>query len=100
MAAPYVISGFNHSVSNFSTYFVVSNQLTNGLFGAFLLISWFVIIFVALKVWGTDSAMTAASVLTLIFAIFIRTAGIIGDLELYITIFLTAVILVVAYLRK
>jgi len=96
----YNMTAFNHTAGDLSLYFDFANQATNNMFGVFMLLAFFVIVFISLKGFGNRQALGASSVLTLIFAFLARSAGIVTDLAMYISIVITALVGVYLYTSK
>jgi hypothetical protein len=97
---PYITSAFQNTSGNFSDYFVLANQVSDGWFGTLVVLCFFIVMFVSMKQYGTKQAIGASMVVTMIFTIIARAARLTDDLSLYITIFTTALVTAYIYWRK
>ena len=74
MPAPYNLSNIT-SASNLPGLLTVSNQMVNGLYGILLLVSIFMITFIASKQYYTKSALFTASFITALASMMLFFSG-------------------------
>lgn len=96
----YNLTLMTNKTANFSSYFIQANNFTNDWFGNLFLLTWFIIIFVSLKQFGNKEAAAAATGLTTVIALYARSAQLVSDTALFMTIALMAIVIVYIYLKK
>lgn len=74
----------------------INNELTGGLFGVLVIISFFLILFISLKSERISLRFTAASFVTTIVAMLLRVAGFSTDFLVLLFVLLTALGFVIA----
>lgn len=80
--------------------FTASNQMTDYLFGAMILLMVWIIIFIRLKMYSTESAMVAASFITALLAVFLFIMGLITQQVLMVVIILFAIMLILRFMSN
>lgn len=79
------------SSNNLLEFAQASNELVGGWWGLLLLISFFVIMFIAMKHYPTRSAFPIAASLTMLLSFMMRTMSLIPNIAVFICIIATIV---------
>lgn len=96
----YNLTTFNASYQpTFLTYFNFANEATNGMFGIFFLLAFFVTMFISMKAWSTDQALATSSFLTLIIALAGSKVGMIPPIAVMFAIIIFALAIVFMYMK-
>lgn len=94
------LSGFNRTATNVTTYFSFANDITGDLFGAFVAIAIFVVIYVSLSRFENRMALGASVFLTFLFVLLGRAAELFSDLVLFIMIAALAGVGLYLYIKR
>lgn len=77
------------NITTFVGFFEYSNTVTNGLTGIGILIAFFIVSVVSMKVFQTERAVLASLFLTTLVSIFFSILGLVGNKVMIVCIILT-----------
>ena len=78
-------------MGNLLEFAQASNELVGGWWGILLVISFFMVMFIAMKHYPTRSCFPVAAALTMLLAFMMRTMSLIPDIAVFICIIATIV---------
>lgn len=86
------------NITSWYGIFDYANTITNEYLGLLILMAFFVVIFISLKIYTTERAFVTASFLTMLIAILFRVMNFVSNKIVFLFVILTAIALVAVYL--
>ena len=74
------------NVTDVISLFGYSNTLTSNVFSGIMLFVVWLVIFISLKQWQSESALTASTFITFILSVFMLAGGLVGDWVVIMTL--------------
>lgn len=100
MPAPYNLTNLTSS-NDMTGFFIVANETTEGVFGWFIIIILFAVIFMSFKQnYPTPQAFAGTSFIVTILAMLLKTFGIVSNLTMYLLILASAIGMVTLFLQE
>lgn len=88
----------NLTGGGFFKAFEYGNDLTYDLFGVGTLFGFFAILFISFRQYGNDKAFAAASFMTFIMSVIMRSGELVGDM--YVVLFAVATMISIVTMRR
>ena len=96
----YNLTGFNETAMNLSSYIIEANNFTDGWFGNLMVLSFYIVMFVSMKLFGNKTALGASTALTLLFTIVARAGNFVGDTPVWFMVVLMPLVGVYIYYNR